>query len=193
MLFFVTGASGSGKTACIKDLKHLLQNVEFFDFDDVGVPENADKIWRQQSTEYWIKKAIECQKKNKDICVCGTAVLGEILSSPSVSEVKGIAVCLLDCSDWVRVERLRKRGTHGAHQDMLNWAAWLRMHTVDPQWHQNVIKENSWKQMSWDRWDTWQKGNENWDITYVIDTTSLTIGEVAKCVANWITKEMREK
>ena len=27
----------------------------FYDFDDIGVPENADKKWRQETTEAWIK------------------------------------------------------------------------------------------------------------------------------------------
>jgi len=192
MIFFVTGSSGSGKTTCIKELKKLLPgNIKVFDFDDVGVPENADKVWRQKATEYWIKKAIEYQSKNIDICVCGTSVLGEILASPSMPQVNGIAVCLLDCSDWARIERLNKRGTYGANQDMLNWAAWLRMHSVDPQWHQNVIKESCWEKMQWDRWDTWQKDNLKWNITHVIDSTTLSVEEVAKRIVDWITSEVK--
>jgi hypothetical protein len=135
--------------------KLLPDNIKVFDFDDVGVPENADRVWRQKSTEYWIKKTIEYQSNNRDICVCGTSVLGEILASPSMPQVNDIAVCLLDCSDWVRIERLHKRGTYGANQDMLNWAVWLRMHSVDPKWHQDVIKEACWEKMQWNRWDTW--------------------------------------
>jgi hypothetical protein len=55
MIYFVTGASGAGKAACIPYLKKLLPNIKIFDFDEVGVPENADKIWRQKSTEYWLQ------------------------------------------------------------------------------------------------------------------------------------------
>ena len=88
MIFFITGASGSGKTACIEDLKKLLPKIKIFDFDDVGVPENADKVWRQKSTEYWLKKAVEYQNNNQDICVSGGAVLGEVLACPSASRIR---------------------------------------------------------------------------------------------------------
>jgi len=185
MIFFVTGASGSGKTACIEDLKKLLPEIKVFDFDDVGVPENADKIWRQKSTESWLKKAIEYQNNNQDVCVCGGAVLGEILACPSAPKVERIAVCLLDCTDYIRIERLRKRDTHGIHQNMLNWAAFLRMHAIDPEWHQPVIKENSWNEMQWYRWHNWKRNDERWKC-HIMDSSNLSIKETAKELACWI-------
>ena len=105
----------------------------------------------------------------------------------------GIVVCLLDCSDFVRIERLNKRGTYGANQDMLNWAAWLRMHSVDPQWHQAVIKEACWEKMQWNRWDMWQKSNVKWNVTHVIDSTTLSVEDVAKHIADWIASEVKKQ
>lgn len=51
-LYFIGGASGSGKTAVIPYLKELLRDdIAVYDFDDMGVPEDADKKWRQELTE----------------------------------------------------------------------------------------------------------------------------------------------
>ncbi|MDZ5762002.1 GNAT family N-acetyltransferase N-terminal domain protein [Candidatus Cyrtobacter comes] len=51
-LCFIGGASGSGKTALMPHLKELLgDSIAVYDFDDIGVPEGADKKWRQESTE----------------------------------------------------------------------------------------------------------------------------------------------
>jgi hypothetical protein len=81
-LYFIGGASGSGKTAVIPYLKELLVDaIAVYDFDDIGVPEDADKRWRQESTEKWLKKLLG---GGKDACLLGQIVLGEILSCPSV-------------------------------------------------------------------------------------------------------------
>lgn len=51
-LYFIGGASGSGKTAIMSHLKELLRNdIAIYDFDDIGVPKGADKKWRQEFTE----------------------------------------------------------------------------------------------------------------------------------------------
>lgn len=51
-LYFIGGASGSGKTAVMIYLKELLK-------DAIGVPEGADKKWRQKSTEKWLQKLLK--------------------------------------------------------------------------------------------------------------------------------------
>lgn len=44
IFYFIGGASGGGKTAVILHLKELLaDNIAVYDFDDIGVPEGADK------------------------------------------------------------------------------------------------------------------------------------------------------
>jgi uridine kinase len=43
-LYFIGGASGSGKTAVMPYLKELLKDdIAVYDFDDIGVPQGADK------------------------------------------------------------------------------------------------------------------------------------------------------
>src|SRR5262249_30187259 len=65
----------------------------------------------------------------------------------------------LDCQDVVRLDRLRMRGALGATQEMLSWAAWQRVHAVDPQWRQDVICGAQLDEMRWERWTSWQRGN----------------------------------
>lgn len=183
MIYFITGASGSGKTACIPYLKKALNNIAVYDFDAIGVPPQADKIWRQQSTERWLQRYLA--EKHEKICICGQVVLGEILACPSIHQVKDIQICLLDCADRARVKRLKERGTYGANQDTLNWAAWLRMHHHDPNWHQHVIKDNCWDQLDFSQWDHLT----DWEAlarVHAIDTTLLSIPEVTHQLAKWI-------
>ncbi|MEM8629125.1 MAG: hypothetical protein AAGF04_03525 [Chlamydiota bacterium] len=92
---------------------------------------------------------------------------------------------MLDVSDFERIQHLKKRNTYGDDQNMLNWSAWLRMHTRDPQWTQHVITDDSWDGLDFSSWDQ----NANWPsnvTTKIIDTTSLDIKEVAEQVAAWI-------
>ena len=45
-IYFISGASGVGKTSVIKHLKGILpENYEVHDFDETGVPDDADHIW----------------------------------------------------------------------------------------------------------------------------------------------------
>jgi hypothetical protein len=192
MLLFVTGASGSGKSACLPHLRRNLPNLAVYNFDSIGVPPDADAAWRQRTTEHWLQRALEHQAEELDTIVCGNAILGEILACPSAPEVEHIAVCLLDCYDVVRIDRIRARGTYGDTQDMLNWAAWQRMHAVDPQWRQDIIKENGVPEMQWERWSTWQRGDPRWQ-TWVLDTTDLAVEQVAKEISTWVRKTQAVK
>jgi hypothetical protein len=102
--YFVSGASGSGKTAIIPDLKKMLgDDVLVYDFDDIGVPEGADKKWRQESTEKWLQKLLI---DGKNACLLGQMVLGKILACPSAKQIDKINFCLLEVSDIERIQRL---------------------------------------------------------------------------------------
>jgi gluconate kinase len=184
MIFFVTGASGSGKSACLPRLSELLPGVALHDFDELGVPADADKIWRQRTTEDWLRRGIANEAQERSTMICGGAVLGEILACPSASNTSRLELCFLDCSDIVRIDRLRSRDVHGATQDTLNWAAWQRVHVIDPQWRADVIAADSAPEMRWIRWSDWQRGDERWRA-HIIDTTELGVSEVAEHVAAW--------
>jgi hypothetical protein len=183
IFYFIAGASGSGKTAIMPDLKTKLGNAfAVYDFDDIGVPDDADTKWRQESTEKWLQKLLI---DGKDACLLGQIVLGEILACPSAKQIDAINFCLLDVSDFERIKRLKKRNTYGADQNMLNWSSWLRMHHQDPSWMQHVLKENCWHGLDFTVWDQLV----NWDgnaVMKTLDTTVLTINQVAQSIADWI-------
>lgn len=185
MIFFVTGASGAGKTACMPGLARLLPEVAVHDFDELGVPPDVDNVWRQRSTEAWLQRGIAYARDGRDLVVCGQGVLGEILACPSAPAAGPIAVCLLDCDDVLRIDRLRARGTHGATQDTLSWSAWLRVHSVDPTWRPDVVQDRAWPELRWDRWADWKRGDPRWKVT-VVDTTGRALPEVAGAIAGWV-------
>jgi hypothetical protein len=184
-MFFVTGASGSGKSASLPGLRVALPTIDWRDFDEFGVPSPCPPGWRQLTTEHWIRVALENNKRGKDTGVVGGAIMGEILACPSAPSVGKIHVALLDCHDVVRLDRLRKRGTHGATQDMLSWAAWQRVHIVDPQWRQDVICSVEIDMMRWERWTSWQRGDPRWHV-HMVDTTNLTVDQVVERVVAWV-------
>lgn len=186
MLFFVTGANGSGKTSCMSVLSRLVPGFMIHDFSEVGVPENPDSIWRQKTTEFWIRTYIEkYQPKSEHAVVCGEAVFGEIHASPSIEQVDAWHACLLDCDDITRVDRLRERGTYGPNMHILCWAAWMRVHAVDPAWCPEVITTNSHPSMRWDRLANCKRGDSIWHQP-IINTTNLAIEEVASAIEDWI-------
>jgi len=188
--YFIGGARGSGKTAIMSDLQTLLgNNIKVYDFDDIGIPEGADTKWRQESTEKWLEKLLA---DGKDACLLGQVVLGEILACPSALKLDNIHFCLLDVNDFERIRRLKKRNTYGADQNMLNWSAWLRMHTSDPTWEQHVIKDNAWHELNFSNWDKEPAWRKNMTIT-ILDTSALSIKETAKTVPNWINSNRPNK
>ena len=183
MMLFVTGASGSGKSACLEHLSQLRPDLRCHDFDDGGVPADADKAWRQRRTESWLRVGVAHQAEGLDTVVCGGAVAGEILACPSAARLRGVHICLLDCDDVVRIERLRRRGAGCDTMDTLCWAAWQRMHAVDPQWRPDVIREGGAAEMQWDRWWDWQRGDARWPQVWRLDTTALSVEQAVAQVS----------
>src|SRR6185503_1868272 len=192
MLFFITGANGVGKTACLPALARLLPGFAVQDFADLGVPENPDARWRQETTERWLRTYIERhQPQGRHVVVSGEAIFGEILCSPSIERVDAFHACLLDCDDVTRVDRLRTRGTYGPNMQILCWAAFLRVHAVDPSWCPEVIQTSEPSIMRWERWTKRQRGDAVWRQE-VIDTSRLTLEELAAEIEKWIRSKLSD-
>ncbi len=181
-MYFIIGASGSGKTAVLSQIQ--LPGHTLLDFDSIGVPENADAQWRQSATEEWIATMLNSGEESKT-CLFGQMVLGEILACPSAKKIQEINICFLDCSDTTRIQRLKERTHILTNQHTLNWASWLRMHHHNPQWEQHVIKEHAISLLDFSRWDK----KESWaDLAtlFFCDTTQLSISQVSTMIEEWV-------
>jgi hypothetical protein len=115
--------------------------------------------------------------------------MGEVLATPSALELEGIAVCLVDVPDDLRVERLRQRGSKSwspqLEQALLNWAVWHRGHASDPQHRPGAIVSAGWEDMAWHRWSGWSKGDSRWS-TALIDTADCSVASAAEELLEWI-------
>jgi hypothetical protein len=195
MMFLVTGSSAAGKTYALNELRERQPELAIHDFDEIGVPPNADTAWRQRADEAWIQRALDYQAAGTDLLLAGQTPFGEFLAAPSVTQLEAVSACLIDCDDATRIERLRKRGpewlasTAGDLQDYLNWADWMRHHATDPAWRQDVIRHgNGESEMRWDRWVDWQAGDPRWRVR-VIDTSHAPVEQVADELASWVDEE----
>jgi hypothetical protein len=191
MFFLVSGAAASGKSTVAKNLPIRVENLICHDYDEKQV---TDKDTRCRQLEEWIQLALNHQREGQDFLLTSHSPLGELLACPSACKLIGISACLLDCSDTVRIQRMRERGIDPRwppSQDVLNWASWHRMHTWDPQWEQHVIRGNGSLEHDYSRWMSWQQTDPRWKIN-IIDTTDLKTEEVLFTIAEWVKSERNE-
>lgn len=100
---FVIGVNGVGKTTVMNEVQKLLTRADFelHDFDERGVPDNADKAWRISETQYWISVGKENQKKGVSTIIFGFAKPEEIGTE--------VEIILLDANKETIEERIKSR------------------------------------------------------------------------------------
>jgi hypothetical protein len=188
MLLKLTGSSCSGKTTIAHSCADV-PGLVVVDFDEVGVPVDADRVWRQRTMEWWVREALKCQSRGIDVLLTGQSPLGEVLASPSSPLLDAIAVCLLDVQDDERLRRLSIRDPdkwdRDAQRAFIGWARWHREHAVDPTARPEVITSSAWEEMRWQRWNEWTKADRRW-CTTIIDTTASPISHSTTAVRRWI-------
>jgi hypothetical protein len=188
VLFVLTGSSAAGKSTLARGLPSM-PRLAVHDFDELGVPPDADLVWRQRSLELWVRRAAELNSEGTDVLLTGQSPLGEVLACPSTPLVGGVHVCLVDCDDEDRIERLRQRDDRrwgpADEQDFLNWAAWMRDHHVDPQARPEVIRTGGWPEMRWVRWADWTSGDPRWHADFV-NTSDMSVASATDHVHAWV-------
>jgi len=188
VLLLLAGSTCSGKTT-VADLCVGVSGLVVHDFDEVGVPSDADARWRQTTLETWVQRALDYQAQGRSVLLAAQSPLGEVLACPSAPDLEGIAVCLLDVDDDERLARLERRDPgrcdESAQQAVLGWAQWHREHAADPAARPDLITAQGWEQMCWLRWATWTRGDPRWR-TETISTTGRPADVTAAAVRGWI-------
>src|SRR5262245_50459676 len=92
VLLLVCGSSCSGKTTAPTRLRGV-DGLVVHDFDEAGVPADADAAWRQRTLDSWVRHAGELETEGMDVLLTGQSPLGEVLAVPLAGDIGGIAVC----------------------------------------------------------------------------------------------------
>ena len=194
-LFIISGAQGSGKNSISTIINkkiakdYIIYNFDeyeqFFTFSSGKNISLQNTEHRQELTEKWLQKIIS---EDKPVCLFGEIVLGEIICCPSFSKINNIQdkfyFIFLDVKDDIRIKRLSHNNIQ-VSQNLINWAAWLRIHTNDPTWEQDVILTKNWHALEKINLLKLIKWPQNIHIK-IIDTTLLPVIKVARIVENII-------
>jgi hypothetical protein len=185
MLLLITGASGAGKSTVRESVaRELSPAVECVELRHLSpAPAAITRVWRQQTAEVAVRRAVELQASGRHLLLSGDPVPAvEIAAAPSATELDAIAVCLLDVGPEAQAERLTARGDPPAqmphHQA---FAEWMRQQAVDPLHMTHVVSDGGWEEMRWERLEDMAA---DWRMS-TVDTTEMTAREVADAVLDW--------
>jgi hypothetical protein len=191
LLFLIFGSSCSGKTTLLNELRARHAELEIHDFDEVGVPADADIAWRHRTNEQWVRRALAAER---DFVLAGQVPLGELLAVPSAPQLDAISAVLLDCDDTERLARLRGRGEDWAAlfgnnlDDFVHWGEWMRGHARDPRFRPFVIQEKCDPSMEWARWSEWRASDRRWRVR-IVDTSHVSVEDIVDELERWIEEE----
>jgi RNase adaptor protein for sRNA GlmZ degradation len=131
-LYFVIGASGSGKTAAVCELERS-SRAKMFYFDSIGMPseqERAEKWgggagWQRAMTIEWARR-IHPELAEAPAVLDGQTRPSFIAEACKLGGVDSWRVILVTRADDVRRARLLKRGQPElANDQMMQWARYL--------------------------------------------------------------------
>ncbi|WP_276371695.1 AAA family ATPase [Chryseolinea sp. H1M3-3] len=142
MVYFITGASGVGKTTLVTQLEEKYSNRpwSFLHFDTIGVPsleEMREKFsspvrWQEIKTHEWIDRIMH-EYTDEKIFLEGQVNLEFIRSGFAKHHFDNYTIILIHCSE----DEMRYRLTHGREQPelfnkhMINWLKFLRDQAKD--------------------------------------------------------------
>jgi hypothetical protein len=185
VLLLITGASGAGKSTAravvAPELAPAVECVELLDL--TPAPEAMTRVWRQQSAELAVRRAVELQAEERHLLLAGDPVpAAEVVAAPSAPGLDGIAICLLDVAPEAQAERLTARGDPPAllphHQA---FAEWMRRQAGNPLHMTHVVSDGGWEEMRWERLERLARA---WHM-HTIDTTHMSRRETADAVLDW--------
>jgi hypothetical protein len=185
VLLLITGASGIGKSTVraliAPKLSPTVECVELLNL--TPSPAAMTRVWRQQTAELAVRRAVELQASGRHLLLAGDPVpAAEVVAAPSAPQLDAIAVCLLDAAPQAQAQRLAARGDP---TDLLvhhqAFAEWMRRQATDPLHMRHVVSDGGWEQM---RWECLEHLAPSWAM-HIIDTTHMTKREVANAALQW--------
>ncbi|MBA2655432.1 MAG: AAA family ATPase [Tatlockia sp.] len=142
-IFFITGASGVGKTTLIELVKEKYDrnNCVFLHFDSIGIPSvekmieqyGSPSAFQQEMTNQWIDKLINDYKNMDLIFFEGQVNLQFIKDGFEKHHFTNFTILLIDCSNEAMNYRLTKKRLQPEllTPEMANWLAFLRKQASD--------------------------------------------------------------
>jgi dephospho-CoA kinase len=136
-VYFITGASGVGKTTLLNNFQHKYENMPwaFLHFDSIGVPSPEEMIkefgspsrWQQVKTQQWVKKIIKEYTYTR-IFFEGQVNLEFIREAFEKESFENYKIILVDCEEKEMAHRLvyERNQPHLLTADMKNWLSFLR-------------------------------------------------------------------
>jgi broad-specificity NMP kinase len=117
-IYLVTGANGVGKSTIIPHLQALLPAGAYSvrDFDERGVPENADGTWRASETAFWLEEGRRSQEQGVTTVVCGY-IKTKDLGAQAEEIGRTIGFMVLDADETTLRRRLEGRYPRNAKYD----------------------------------------------------------------------------
>jgi hypothetical protein len=188
VFLLITGASGAGKSTVRRRVEADFANVlEAAELAALGGTPQWSLLWRHQAVEKAVQRAVQVQREGRHFLLCGDPVPpGEVYAAPSVDQLEGIAVCLLDVSAEAQTSRLMARGDDPSLLPRhVAFADWMRAHAADPGHRPEVIMRGGWEKMRWNRWLPGGEEQRTWK-SHIIDTSDLGPEEVAQLASVWI-------
>ncbi len=185
MLFVISGAAASGKKTIAKAVAERLPGLESHHDNERPSRDGAERL---TNLDHWIEDALNLEAGGTALILATQSPIGEVLAAPRSIELEGIAPLLLDCHDFVRADRIVRRGELEEWPftiDHLCWAAYHRMHARDPQWENRISTAMKPDGPRWDRWLDWSADDPRWCVR-IHDSTTEDVETTTRAVASWV-------
>jgi broad-specificity NMP kinase len=177
--FFITGASGVGKSTAlrlVRDASTAQEQLRFRDIDDAGVPRGVDAAWRREQVAAWVELAARMRRDGLVLVLSGVVEPGDVDDAMPARPVVVPRFCLLHASAKVLAARLRERlSSPAAAADL------VRVTGQAPQQYVEAVARHAAHLHS----SFAGRGD-----TAVIDTSDLTPQQVAEAVGTWLQEEV---
>lgn len=171
-IYFVVGVNGVGKSTIIPLLQDRLSPAAFavHDFDERGVPDDADGAWRASETMHWASVGRDNLGRGISTVVCGFVKAKEIDQAVRALGITP-SVCLLDADGPTIQTRIASRYTTPSRLEELQRTTGK---TLD-----KFVQDNVWVSDKF-REEATTNGY------YILDTSGLGPEQVADKLVAWL-------